>query len=115
MGRGRYIYITDELEEKLKKEKNVSGLIQGLLATYYHNLEKPVLSVLEELDIEEKQETEAERKEKEKIEQHKDNFKVILGLELTDDEVKSYIPLFESGKEDIYSYGDKIRSKKITA
>lgn len=39
MGRGRYIYIQDNIDERLQKEANKSKLINDLLAEHYEKTE----------------------------------------------------------------------------
>ena len=46
----RYIYLSDELNQKLKKEENASGLIQNLLMMHYSEDNIRMLSK-EELDL----------------------------------------------------------------
>jgi len=41
----RYIYLTEELNQKLKQEENASALISNLLNQYYINLEKPEIDI----------------------------------------------------------------------
>ena len=41
----RYIYLTEELNQKLKQEENASALISNLLNEYYLNLEKPEIDI----------------------------------------------------------------------
>jgi len=39
MGRGRYIYIQDEIDEKLQKVVNKSKLVNELLTEYFRKIE----------------------------------------------------------------------------
>jgi len=47
MGAQRYIYLSDELNMKLKKEPNASGLIQDLLIKHYDTIDPNKMSVKE--------------------------------------------------------------------
>lgn len=66
----RYIYLSNELNEKLKKEPNASGLIQQLLNEHYviqevssKDIEAEIEAKKQELSLQEKKELEAQKEE----------------------------------------------------
>ena len=135
MGVVKTIYFPEELNEMLKNEKNVSGLISDLLRDYYRNLQPKELTLeqiqkrkaeiesrnkeLKYLEEEEAEllQTEEQRKAKEaekyksRIETFKDNVKTFCDVD--ESEIQGIAEMFDVERWQYETFFDWCKAKQI--
>ena len=136
----RTIYLADELNEKLKTEKNISALVSNLLREHYKNSKTENLTleqvrkrkteiengagqiVVKELEAlneieqellktEEEKKAEEEKKKLRGIETFKDNIRVFCDVE--ESEVQSLAEMFEIERINYDNFFDWCKAKRI--